>query len=476
MKKLILVLLLFPLVAISQNTKFGVIDYLQPKDTSTIGKIATKYWILQNYEPKLLSGGIEWTDTINKIATKYNLDTLRVGMVQPVDSILFDRNAVVTATQGKLWWNNDDGTLNLGMGYDNVIQQMGLEQFIRIKNHSGVQINNGDLVMATGSLGASSIIKGAKAVSDGTVLPRYIIGVATMNIPSGSDGYVTTFGAVRGLDTDGSVSGESWVDGQVLYAHPTIVGGLTKIRPSAPYPVVICAMVLHSANSNGSIFVRLSHGESVESLNDVDTLGGVRNLGVLYYDSLKGTWRDTVLPVAAAQWTTIGNDIINTNSGNVGIGASVPQHKLTVVGSKATNNSMFNLVASDWNKNRSTEAQASDTSSFMVDITDGGKPTLTMKNNTGGTILNIDSTGIPYTSTFVKAIVIDTVTGKLHRRTMMLPANPIFTGNVTMPSTTYFYLGNATTDGSWRFYVSSTALVFERRVSGTWTEKGRFEN
>ena len=39
----------------------------------------------------------------------------------------------------------------------------------------------------------------------------------------------------------------------------------------------------------------------------------------------------------------------------------------------------------------------------------------------------------------------------------------------------YVYLaGNATTDGSWRFYgMLNGDLIFETRVSGTWTEKSR---
>ncbi len=39
----------------------------------------------------------------------------------------------------------------------------------------------------------------------------------------------------------------------------------------------------------------------------------------------------------------------------------------------------------------------------------------------------------------------------------------------------YVYLaGNATTDGSWRFYANLNGdMIFETRVSGTWTEKSR---
>jgi hypothetical protein len=78
MKHLLIIFLFISMAGFSQNTKFGIIDYFQPRDTITIGKLATKYWVIQNFEPKLVSGGVEWNDTINKIATKYDLDTLTV--------------------------------------------------------------------------------------------------------------------------------------------------------------------------------------------------------------------------------------------------------------------------------------------------------------------------------------------------------------------------------------------------------------
>jgi hypothetical protein len=80
----------------------------------------------------------------------------------------------------------------------------------------------------------------------------FVIGVATQSITSGQTGYVTTFGVVRGIDTDGSVVGETWVNGDVLYPHPTIAGGLTKGVHTINIPI---AIVLFAGN-NGSLFVR----------------------------------------------------------------------------------------------------------------------------------------------------------------------------------------------------------------------------
>jgi len=41
-------------------------------------------------------------------------------------------------------------------------------------------------------------------------------------------------------------------------------------------------------------------------------------------------------------------------------------------------------------------------------------------------------------------------------------------------STEAFYLGNRTVDGCWRIVRSSNSLLFQRRESGAWVEKGAF--
>lgn len=45
-------------------------------------------------------------------------------------------------------------------------------------------------------------------------------------------------------------------------------------------------------------------------------------------------------------------------------------------------------------------------------------------------------------------------------------------GDVSVPIDKYFYIGDSTTNGSWRFYISSGDLTFEKREAGTWNLKG----
>jgi sporulation protein YlmC with PRC-barrel domain len=55
--------------------------------------------------------------------------------------------------------------------------------------------------------------------------------------------------------------------------------------------------------------------------------------------------------------------------------------------------------------------------------------------------------------------------------------SPTFTdvnvnGDVKAASGSYFYAGSPTVDGSWRWFISGTDLVYERREGGSWIQKG----
>lgn len=53
-----------------------------------------------------------------------------------------------------------------------------------------------------------------------------------------------------------------------------------------------------------------------------------------------GTWGN--LPSGATSWSVVANNLINTNTGNVGIGTNNPQHKLDVSGSFGMNGAFVN--------------------------------------------------------------------------------------------------------------------------------------
>lgn len=150
-----------------------------------------------------------------------------------------------TGNQGLVTWNTDEETLDLDLG--DAVLQLGQETHIHCRNTSGSQINNGTVVMATGTLGASGRI--TVAPYDGTSDVKFILGVTTSDLANDTDGKVTTFGKVRGIDTS------SFLEGDVLYA--TTGGGFTKVEPTSGVHAPM-AMVINVHAVNGTIMVRFT--------------------------------------------------------------------------------------------------------------------------------------------------------------------------------------------------------------------------
>jgi len=217
----------------------------------------------------------------NKVVAQPNLkfsgDVLYITSVTQYDTSEYSGDVL----EGQIRWNSEWSTFDMGMN-ENVTQQVGQEQYYYVKNQSGKQIDNGSLVMATGTTGNSGRILVTSAITDGTFPARYVMGVATENIPNGEDGYITSFGLVRGIDTS------MYSDGDVLWADPTVPGGLTNIEPSAPNVKMSVAIVVH-AHSNGNLFVRPTFLGKLGDLQDLQT-SGQTNGDLITYDSSTGIW------------------------------------------------------------------------------------------------------------------------------------------------------------------------------------------
>jgi len=150
---------------------------------------------------------------------------------------------------GRMGWNSVDDTVEVGLRYD-VTQQIGLETYARVQNNTGVTIPNGAVVGFTGVVPDSTLAV-APYLANGATNTLYVLGVMTHDFPdSGSRGYCTTFGYVRDLNTS------AYSIGDVLYASPTVAGGLTNVKPTAPNNVVPVAAVIKVSATIGAIFVR----------------------------------------------------------------------------------------------------------------------------------------------------------------------------------------------------------------------------
>lgn len=214
---------------------------------------------------------------------------------QKLDYIDFNRVGPHVTLPRRMQWNEDDGTIDVAMN-DDVVLQVGQEIQYYAKNTSGGTIANGTPVMFTGAIGASGKLKFSKAVADGSVLPEYMMGVATEEILNNEFGYVTSFGLVRGFNTTGTPYGETWNDGDLIYFDPATAGTWTNIQPSAPAIHQPVAVVINAGSGGaGSIFVRMQVSPHIEDLTNVQATAPSDG-DILEYNSGNVRWESTANP------------------------------------------------------------------------------------------------------------------------------------------------------------------------------------
>jgi len=207
------------------------------------------------------------------------------------DKIDFNTATTDTAGVGQLVWNDTDGTLDLGLKGGNVTLQVGQEEVVRIVNKTNTNLLEAEYKVVRirtkiegGAQGQRLAVVFAqantKANHDG------ILGIVTENINNNEEGFITTFGIVRNIDTTGALQLESWSDGDDLYLSDTVAGGLTNIQPSV-HPVRI-GWVTYAHQNNGKIFVKTKEGaDELGELHDVNYPTTPAKGDILEYDGTR---------------------------------------------------------------------------------------------------------------------------------------------------------------------------------------------
>lgn len=168
----------------------------------------------------------------------------------------FNTSPTITAvTIGKMYWDTINKTLATDLSA-NVTLQHGQEIHRYVYNGTASTITNGSIVYQSGNQGVYASVSLAKADADSTSV---VAGVATEDIAPSSYGYITVLGEVHGLNTN------SWTIGTRLYLSDTTAGTFTS---TAPQKSIIVGVVTVQNISVGSIFIKFSTANSLESLTD----------------------------------------------------------------------------------------------------------------------------------------------------------------------------------------------------------------
>lgn len=198
--------------------------------------------------------------------TKFSVNMTRIGTRDYYD---FEPQTVPPAYQvGRIWYSELEDTLRAYNDIEGEILDIGEKLRARFSNDTGETVEAGVAVAIIGAVGANLKVE----LLDASKLDSSIraLGLVTLQALDSADSYIARFGAVRNLNT------VAFTPGDVLYADPAVLGGLTNVRPKAPfYPVRIGVCIISDA-ALGVIGVdTLAFSGSDTTVNIEGTLNGV---------------------------------------------------------------------------------------------------------------------------------------------------------------------------------------------------------
>jgi hypothetical protein len=232
------------------------------------------------------------------------------GSETDTDVIVFNTLANVTPTNGEMAWANDDRLKTVAVGINGDNFYLFEDQIFRVRASSN--ITKGQVVMFSGTLGASGGLEGAPATGLSPEQANYILGVSKDTFTSGNWGNIQYFGEVKGINTTGG--SENWQQGDVLYYNPLVTGGLTKIKPTTPAAITVVAAVVYVSSNNGILFVRPTFGSVLGGTDGNVNFASIADNDLIAYDSGSNVWVNLPPPTVAAGVGLTGGGQANANS------------------------------------------------------------------------------------------------------------------------------------------------------------------
>lgn len=209
----------------------------------------------------------------------------------------------IGTTAGQFWYDSTTGSFNAKMGNNNITQQVGEEFFRYGKASAAISDVNLTAVYKTGTVGASGVITFAPTVA-GITRADQILGIATESLNINDFGRITTSGVVRGINTTGSVYGESWADNDDIWYNPA-TGGLTKIKPAAPNIKVMLGTVIKAGSGgSGSFFVNIGTSSELGGTDSNVQITSPTNGQSLVYVSANSRWENAAVSASTLEGYT----------------------------------------------------------------------------------------------------------------------------------------------------------------------------
>jgi hypothetical protein len=372
------------------------------------------------------------------------------GGISSPDFIQFDTTATVTDATGRLYYDDTDQFQTLTFQMNGAaIQRVGEELYYRVKLSSAA--TKGQVLMFTGTLGASGGLTAAPATGLLPEQANYILGLAHESGITNDWVFVTTFGEVKQIDTTGGA--ETWAQGDLLYYNPLVTGGLTKFKPTTPAAICSVAAVVNVGVSNGILFVRPTYGSVLGGTDGNVNFTSLASGNTLIYDAVAGVWENANLTDGTGISITEGAGSITI--ANTGVTSAIASTGISV--SSATGDVTFTNTAPD---------QVVSLSAGTGISTSGTYPNFTITNTAPDQVVSLSAgTGISTSGTYPNF----TITNTAPDQVVSLTGAGTTSISGTYPNFTITsndqYVGTVTS-------VSGTGTVNGISLSGTVTSSG----
>jgi len=271
------------------------------------------------------------------------------GSIDDISYIDFDTVAPATGI-ARLGWDAGEGTLTIGLSGGNVNIPIGVTSFETAYNEDSSSISKGDVVRVSGAQGNRVAVKKANNLDDGGSATTVALAAETIGV--GAEGKVILSGPLKGIDTT------AFAEGDLLYLSST-PGGITNIKPQAPFHEVRIGVAQRISATVGIVNVKVDNGYEIDELHNVRiTTASLAFNQLLAYSG--SVWRNETIGGLGIAITgsntfigieTISGSLLVSGStlqtgNNTLIGNTVLSGSLEVSGSSNFHNSIFIVTGS----------------------------------------------------------------------------------------------------------------------------------
>ncbi len=256
--------------------------------------------------------------------------------------LTLDISPTGTASVGTTQWNDTIGSSQTLLKGGNVLLKNGVDLVARVVNkvtpNATLLRSNYQAVRVSGAQGQRLAVAYAQANNDNNSADT--IGLVCENISANQEGFIITVGQLEEINTTGSLQGETWEDGDVLYLSPTTPGSLTNIKPTGlTGHIVVIGYVEYAHAIHGSIYVKIMNGWELDELHNV-YISSPTNNEVLAYNSSNQLWENKTIEEVTGSYKI---KITSQSSAVTGTVAETQVLKVTIPANSLTLNEIINI-------------------------------------------------------------------------------------------------------------------------------------